>query len=130
MKCLPYYISVHCDILNDVTVGKNGILNYLSLSLFLKESSKKKKIIRNRETGHIQVNILFPLLQQQISIPVVKMSDLLERFSYDLEMCTCEQNANNRLNEQRSSRWITQMHAGFDWSCEHAIFSSELKVIF
>ena len=54
----------------------------------------------------------------------------IERFSYDLEMCTCEQNANNRLNEQKSSRLITQTRAGFDWSCKHAMFSSELKVIF
>ena len=49
---------------------------------------------------------------------------LIERFSYDLEMFMCEQNANNRLNEH------TQTRAGFDWSCEHAMFSSELKVIF
>ena len=48
----------------------------------------------------------------------------IERFSYDLEMFMCEQNANNRLNEH------TQTRAGFDWSCEHAMFSSELKVIF
>ena len=48
----------------------------------------------------------------------------LERFSYDLEMFMCEQNANNRLNEH------TQTRAGFDWSCEHAMFSSQLKVIF
>ena len=47
----------------------------------------------------------------------------IERFSYDLEMFMCEQNANNRLNEH------TQTRAGFDWSCEHAMFSSELKVI-
>ena len=50
--------------------------------------------------------------------------DTIERFSYDLEMFMCEQNANNRLNEH------TQTRAGFDWSCEHAMFSSELKVIF
>ena len=36
----------------------------------------------------------------------------------------CEQHANNRLNKH------TQTRAGFDWSCEHAMFSSELKVIF
>ena len=47
----------------------------------------------------------------------------IERFSYDLEMFMCEQNADNRLNEH------TQTRAGFDWSCEHAMFSSELKVI-
>ena len=45
-------------------------------------------------------------------------------------MCTGEQNANNRLNEQKSTRLITQTRAGFDWSCKHAMFSSELKVIF
>ena len=49
---------------------------------------------------------------------------MIERFSYDLEIFMCEQNANNRLNEH------TQTRAGFDWSCEHAMFSSELKVIF
>ena len=36
----------------------------------------------------------------------------------------CEQNANNRLNEHAQTR------AGFDCYCEHAMFSSELKVIF
>jgi len=37
----------------------------------------KKKIINNRKIAHMQDNTLFALLQQQISIPVVKMSHLL-----------------------------------------------------
>ena len=57
-------------------------------------------------------------------VPEIFKIFVLERFSYDLEMFMCEQNANNRLNEH------TQTRTGFDWSCEHAMFSSELKVIF
>ena len=36
-----------------------------------------KKIISNRKIAYMQDNTLFALLQQQISIPVVKMSHLL-----------------------------------------------------
>ena len=59
-----------------------------------------------------------------IMIIMIIVIIIIERFSYDLEMFMCEQNANNRLNKH------TQTRAGFDWSCEHAMFSSELKVIF
>ena len=71
--------------------------------------------------------------KNSITISQIQFKDRcsqIERFSYELEMCTCEQNANNRLNEQKSSRLITQTRAGFDWSCKHAMFSSELKLIF
>ena len=38
---------------------------------------RMKKIISNRKIAYMQDNTLFALLQQQISIPVVKMSHLL-----------------------------------------------------
>ena len=38
---------------------------------------RKKKMINNRKIACMQDNTLFALLQQQISIPVVKMSHLL-----------------------------------------------------
>ena len=38
---------------------------------------RKKKISNNRKIACMQDNTLFALLQQQISIPVVKMSHLL-----------------------------------------------------
>ena len=65
-----------------------------------------------------KVKLKLKLMENNTVITVI-----IERFSYDLEMFMCEQNANNRLNEH------TQTRAGFDWSCEHAMFSSELKVI-
>ena len=38
---------------------------------------RMRKIINNRKIAYMQDNTLFALLQQQISIPVVKMSHLL-----------------------------------------------------
>ena len=37
---------------------------------------RMRKIINNRKIGYMQDNTLFAFLQQQISIPVVKMSHL------------------------------------------------------
>ena len=80
-------------------------------------------VLTNQRDSALGNQPLFPILIPTLQIQWKNLYVLLERFSYDLEMKTREQNRNNKRTEIERFDWCIeriQTHLAFGWLSERS----------